>query len=82
MAAALVLASAPGLASATGLGTPAQGGQGCPSASAPVARVSPDAQSFWVQFDDFRVEAGGGTGKKLARASGQPGISLEWRKCD
>ena len=50
------------------LGQPAYGGSGCPAGSAS-AVVSPDQQSLSVLFDQYIVEAGGMTGKRLDRKS-------------
>jgi hypothetical protein len=48
------------------LGNPEYGGTGCPAGTAAVA-ISPDAKALSILFDQFVVEAGGGTGKTLER---------------
>ena len=50
------------------LGSPGYGGNGCPAGSVS-ATVSPDQKSLSLLFDEYVVEAGGDTGKKLARKS-------------
>ena len=45
---------------------PAYGGTGCPAGSASAA-LSPDQKSLSILFDDFFVEAGGSSGKRVAR---------------
>ena len=48
------------------LGEPGYGGSGCPAGTAS-ATLSPDAKSLSIIFDDFIVEAGGSTRKRIAR---------------
>ena len=48
------------------LGEPGYGGSGCPAGSAS-ATLSPDAKSLSIIFDEFIVEAGGSTRKRIAR---------------
>ncbi|OIQ20422.1 MAG: hypothetical protein BM556_00320 [Bacteriovorax sp. MedPE-SWde] len=48
------------------LGEPGYGGSGCPAGTAS-ATVAPDGQSLSIIFDDYIVEAGGDTRKRLAR---------------
>ncbi|MFN7454159.1 MAG: DUF4360 domain-containing protein [Pseudobdellovibrionaceae bacterium] len=48
------------------LGEPAYGGSGCPAGSAAVT-VSPDEQAISVLFDQYTVEAGRTTGRRLDR---------------
>lgn len=50
------------------LGQPAYGGNGCPAGSASVT-MSPDQSALSILFDDYLVEAGGDTGKRIARKS-------------
>ncbi|MEK6706192.1 MAG: DUF4360 domain-containing protein [Bdellovibrionota bacterium] len=50
------------------LGEPSYGGSGCPRGSAS-ATLSPDAKSLSILFDQYTVEAGGFTGKRLDRKS-------------
>lgn len=50
------------------LGEPGYGGSGCPSGSASVT-LSPDKKALSIIFDDFMVEAGGDTRKRVARKS-------------
>jgi Domain of unknown function (DUF4360) len=50
------------------LGEPGYGGTGCPAGSASVT-LSPDLKSLSILFDEFIVEAGGESGKSLARKS-------------
>jgi hypothetical protein len=48
------------------LGEPGYGGSGCPQESASIT-LSPDKKSLSVIFDDYMVEAGGDTRKRIAR---------------
>lgn len=48
------------------LGEPGYGGSGCPAGTAS-ATVSPDGKSLSIIFDDYIVEAGGATKKRIAR---------------
>jgi hypothetical protein len=48
------------------LGEPGYGGSGCPAGTAS-ATVSPDGKALSIIFDDYIVEAGGETRKRLAR---------------
>lgn len=48
------------------LGEPSYGGTGCPAGTAS-ATLSPDQKSLSILFDEFYVEAGGATGRKVAR---------------
>ena len=48
------------------LGRPAFAGTGCPWGSASVA-LSPDAQELSILFDNYAVDAGGSTGRTIAR---------------
>ena len=48
------------------LGVPGYGGSGCPGGSASVT-LSPDGKSLTLIFDQFIVEAGGPTGKRIDR---------------
>ncbi|MCE3011175.1 MAG: DUF4360 domain-containing protein [Proteobacteria bacterium] len=48
------------------LGNPAYGGSGCPAGTAAVT-VSPDEQAISVLFDQYTVEAGRTTGRRLDR---------------
>src|SRR5687768_7847017 len=50
------------------LGTPSYGGPGCPAGSASVS-LSPDEDAISILFDQFIVEAGGVTGKRVDRKS-------------
>ncbi|MDC0255259.1 DUF4360 domain-containing protein [Bacteriovoracales bacterium] len=50
------------------LGQPGYGGSGCPSGSAS-ATLSPDQKSLSLIFDEFVVEAGGDTRRRIARKS-------------
>ena len=50
------------------LGQPGYGGSGCPSGSAS-ATLSPDKKSLSLIFDEFLVEAGGETRRRIARKS-------------
>lgn len=50
------------------LGTPGYGGSGCPSGSAAVT-LSPDQKSLSILFDEYIVEAGGDSGKRIDRKS-------------
>jgi len=50
------------------LGHPGYGGNGCPSGSASVT-LSPDNKALSIIFDEFIVEAGGFSGKRIARKS-------------
>ncbi len=50
------------------LGEPGYGGTGCPDGSASVT-LSPDAKSLSILFDEYYVEAGGSTNKRLDRKS-------------
>jgi hypothetical protein len=50
------------------LGIPGYGGNGCPSGSAS-ATLSPDQKSLSLIFDEFVVEAGGETRRRIARKS-------------
>ena len=50
------------------LGQPGYGGSGCPSGSAS-ATLSPDKKSLSLIFDEFLVEAGGETRRRVARKS-------------
>lgn len=50
------------------LGTPGYGGNGCPGGSASVT-LSPDKKSLSILFDEYIVEAGGSSGKKIDRKS-------------
>lgn len=65
---ALVTASSTAFAQDISLGEPGYGGNGCPSGSASVT-LSPDRKSLSVLFDQYIVEAGGGTGKSIDRKS-------------
>lgn len=57
-----------GAANANGitLGEPGYGGSGCPAGSASVT-LSPDSTSLSIIFDEYMVEAGGDTRKRIAR---------------
>lgn len=58
---ATVVASQTAMAADTiKLGQPSYGGNGCPAGSAS-ATVSPDGKSLSILFDDYLVEAGGGS---------------------
>lgn len=48
------------------LGIPGHGGTGCPAGSASVT-LSPDSKAISIIFDEFIVEAGGNSGKTVAR---------------
>ena len=48
------------------IGNPSYGGAGCPAGSASVT-LSPDQKSLSILFDQFTVEAGGMTGKRVDR---------------
>lgn len=48
------------------LGQPGYGGSGCPSGTAS-ATLSPDSKSLSIIFDEYFVEAGGDTRKRMAR---------------
>lgn len=48
------------------LGQPGYGGSGCPAGTAS-ATLSPDSKSLSIIFDDYVVEAGGETNKRVAR---------------
>jgi len=48
------------------LGQPGYGGSGCPAGTAS-ATVSPDGKALSIIFDDYIVEAGGDTRKRVAR---------------
>ncbi|MCO4794627.1 MAG: DUF4360 domain-containing protein [Bacteriovoracaceae bacterium] len=48
------------------LGEPGYGGSGCPQGSASTI-LSPDGKSLSILFDEFLVEAGGSTRKRVAR---------------
>ncbi len=50
------------------LGEPGYGGTGCPDGTASVT-LSPDAKSLSILFDEYYVEAGGSTNKRLDRKS-------------
>lgn len=50
------------------LGQPAYGGSGCPVGSAS-ASLSPDNKALSILFDEYMVEAGGFSGKRLDRKS-------------
>lgn len=50
------------------LGQPSYGGSGCPDGTAS-AVLSPDKKTLSVLFDDYIVEAGGATRKRIARKS-------------
>ena len=50
------------------LGYPGYGGNGCPSGSASVT-LSPDNKALSILFDEFQVEAGGFSGRRVARKS-------------
>lgn len=56
------------LADSIYLQQPGYGGNGCPAGSASVT-LSPDAKSLSVIFDQFMVNAGGMTGKRIDRKS-------------
>ena len=64
MSASLLTPSA--LADDIQLGEPGYGGNGCPAGTASVT-LSPDKKSLSIIFDEFMVEAGGYTRKRLAR---------------
>ncbi|MBL6990306.1 MAG: DUF4360 domain-containing protein [Bacteriovoracaceae bacterium] len=48
------------------LGEPGYGGTGCPAGTAS-ATLSPDKKSLSLIFDEFLAEAGGSTGRRVAR---------------
>ena len=50
------------------LGRPGYGGNGCPAGSAS-ATLSPDRKALSIIFDEFMVEAGGSTRRKVSRKS-------------
>ncbi len=58
--------TSPILADQITLGEPGYGGSGCPSGTASVT-LSPDNTSLSMIFDEFIVEAGGESGKRLGR---------------
>jgi hypothetical protein len=61
------LLSAPAMASDDiSLGEPGYGGSGCPQGSASTI-LSPDGKALSILFDEFMVEAGGDTRKRVAR---------------
>lgn len=66
--ASTAMAASPALANDIQLGEPSYGGTGCPSGSAGVT-LSPDAKSLSILFDQYIVEAGGYSGKRLDRKS-------------
>lgn len=61
-----VLCSSLAYADDISLGIPGYGGSGCPSNSVS-ATLAPDAKSLSLLFDNYVVEAGGDTGKRLDR---------------
>ncbi|WP_127716168.1 DUF4360 domain-containing protein [Halobacteriovorax sp. HLS] len=66
---ALSTLAAPAMASGDiQLGEPGYGGTGCPAGTASTV-LSPDNKSLSIIFDEFLVEAGGETGKRLDRKS-------------
>ena len=50
------------------LGRPGYGGNGCPAGSAS-ATLSPDRKALSIIFDEFMVEAGGSTRRRVSRKS-------------
>lgn len=69
MLSALLLWSAilsPAMADDIRLGEPGYGGSGCPSGTASVT-LSPDQKSLSIIFDEFLVEAGASSGKRMNR---------------
>ena len=65
MGAALAASSA-ALADDIAIGVPAYGGTGCPAGTASVT-LRPDNQALSILFDQFVVEAGGSTGRRVDR---------------
>jgi hypothetical protein len=64
----MVLGTTGALAQLITLGIPGYGGTGCPANSVSVT-LSPDRSSLSLLFDEYFVEAGGGTGKSFDRKS-------------
>lgn len=61
-----LLSSGFALADTLQLGAPAYGGTGCPAGTASV-NVAPDNSSISILFDQFQVEAGRTTGRRIDR---------------
>ncbi len=68
MALACVASAASAQADDIRLGVPGYGGSGCPSNTASVT-LAPDQKSLSILFDQYLVEAGANTGKRLDRKS-------------
>lgn len=66
MLAVLALTLPAAAAPALKLGKPDYGGTGCPAGTAKVA-LAPDAASISVRFSQYRVSAGGNTGRAFDR---------------
>ncbi len=67
LVATALLSITPSMASeGISLGIPGYGGSGCPQGSAS-AILTNDGKALSILFDDFIVEAGGDTGKRVAR---------------
>jgi hypothetical protein len=64
----LMAMSAAAVADDIRLGEPSYGGTGCPAGTASVS-LSPDSKALSILFDQYVVEAGRATGKRLERKS-------------
>jgi hypothetical protein len=67
-AALVALSTSNAMARDIRLGAPAYGGNGCPAGTASVT-LSPDQKAVSILFDQYMVEAGGMSGKRLDRKS-------------
>ncbi len=67
VAVGLMISSA-AMAQSLQLGSPAYGGSGCPAGSAS-AILSPDGTAVSILFDQYQVEAGNTTGRRIDRKS-------------